>query len=196
MATNPTPPVLTSATGIDYALKEIQDKLLGGTGLSWLDNAYGRAKRRPETLNDKTIIYPSVYVGNNEYLKLFPDTYLGNFSFFVVDDGEEIISQSRKNKEIKSNFSLIFWFNFETVYTSETADGYTVENVKEQVSDFFNANIFPNSKFVWENVYNDGKNIYKGFTDKEIDNQFLMRPYGGFRLEGTIIYFEKPKAPC
>lgn len=193
MPTNPTPIILTDPKGIDYALKEISEKLTGVTGLSWLDNAYGRAEVKKGIEGNDKIVYPAVYVGNREYLKLHPDSHLGNYCFFVVEDGEEIINQSIKNKELKSNISLIFWFDFDTVYPSPLIpDEYSIENVKDQISDFFNANVFPNSSFVWENYYHKGDNIYKGFTDYEIDNQFLMRPYGGFRIEGTITYFEKP----
>lgn len=190
MPTNPTPIVLNDPKGIDLALFEIQTKLTGATGLSWLTNAYGKAEYKKEIEGNSTIIYPAVYAGNKEYLKLFPDAHLGNFCFFIVDDNEEILSQSLKNRELKSKFSLIFWFDFDSVYPSPLIpDEYSIENVKYQVSTFFKTNTF-SSAFEWKNTYHNGSNIYDGFTDKEIDNQFLMRPYGGFRLEGTITYFE------
>ena len=192
MATNPTPIVLTDPKGIDLALFEIQTKLTGATGLDWLTNAYGKAEYKKEVEGNNNVVYPAVYAGNREYLKLFPDSHLGNFCFFIIEDNEEILTQSLKNRELKSNLSLIFWFDFDTVYPFPLIpDEYSVENVKDQVSTFFKQNVFINSAFEWNNNYQKGNNIYDGFTDKEIDNQFLMRPYGGFRLEGTITYFEK-----
>ena len=36
-------------------------------------------------------------------------------------------------------------------------------------------------------IYHLAENIYREFTLSEIDNQFLMHPYAGFRLEGELV---------
>ena len=35
-------------------------------------------------------------------------------------------------------------------------------------------------------IYELAENVYRGFTLDEIDNQFLMHPFGGFRFEGVL----------
>ena len=39
-------------------------------------------------------------------------------------------------------------------------------------------------------IYERAENIYRGYTLSEIDNQFLMHPYGGMRFEGVLEFAE------
>jgi hypothetical protein len=40
------------------------------------------------------------------------------------------------------------------------------------------------------NIQELASDIYRGFSFSEIDNQFLMRPYSGFRINGNMRYLE------
>lgn len=183
---NPTIQTLVNPELIDLALQEIQTNLM--SSLSWLTYAYGKAERR---IYDKGIVAPAVYVGNEEYLKLFPDEHLGCFSFFIVKDGSDFLVD-RQAIEGNAEFSLVVWFDFTKVFPDDH-DQRNTRNVIKLVTDVFRTKSFRYSSVLFESVFEDGNNIYKGFSDKEIENQFLMRPFGGFRLQGKIQYFSNPQ---
>ena len=62
--------------------------------------------------------------------------------------------------------------------------------VKQQVIEVFRSSTFQFSQIRMNKIFEHAPNIYKNYTDKEIDNQFTMRPFGGFRIEGIIKYRE------
>ena len=43
-----------------------------------------------------------------------------------------------------------------------------------------------NGRIEINRIYELAENIYRGFSLDEVDNQFLMAPYGGFRFEGIM----------
>ena len=180
---NPSVPNLIEPKMVDLALLEIQAKLI--SELTWLDNAFGKA----HIINDGV---PQVYVGGpvgEDYLSLFPDSHLGNFCFFDFIDGETIDKFGKKSGEFEREFSLIFWFDFTKVYG---ASSYirTVENVKQDVLEILGLTGFRNSTVRFHKFYERVANVYKGYDSNKIKKEAYMRPYGCFRLEGSIKYFE------
>jgi len=183
--------------GIDKAFAEINTKLL--SGLSWLDGAYGKTQKLKRTSTEsrdrykKYLTYPGIYTGSdtgNEYETMKPSDHLGNFSFFVTYDPDDVNRSNMISARTTTTFGLIFWFDYRKVYGDDWK-GKTLENVKNDLLEFFRKNSFIHS-MIGENFkfYEEAENIYKGFTDTEIDNQFLMRPYGGLRIEGSISFNE------
>lgn len=177
-----TPQTLDSPKFLDIALNEINDKLK--LKFSWLSEAFGRAERYTEKHQDSISEYPAIYSGNNQYIKLFPDATIGNFSF-VVSDSFEV-------KEIKyqaingtSNIDFVFWFDFRSVYPEnfETRD---VMNVIWDVMKFFNETSFSNCHINVQGYDTRVDEIYKGFSHNEIKDQFSMRPYGCFKMTTKI----------
>ena len=187
MPKNPTIPVVTEPQLIDRALFEIQGRLTNA--LPWLDQAYGRASVLKELKDRRTVVYPAVYAGKKDYLRVFPDGHLGNFSFFVVDDGEEIEYFERSPVSLSTKLSLIFWLDFRSVYPNDWT-ARTVEHPKAEAIEALRLMSLRFSSVRLLKAYVDASNVYKGFTDKEIEEQYLMRPYGGFRLELSIKYQE------
>ena len=68
-----------------YKSPELLDRIIGNMqkGLSdnigWLDNAFGRAERTVKyNDNGKRIYIPTVYIGENDYREVSPDSQLGN----------------------------------------------------------------------------------------------------------------------
>lgn len=186
-----TTPTLTDPKMIDLALQELNTVFT--TELTWLNHAFGKCERRVETEYQKKVIFPAVYTGENEYKKLFPDEHIGNFSFFTVQDGTEGTNKGRLNADVKATFSLIVWFDFEKVFPSPlNSDQYTTRNVITLFTEIFRTKTFQLFKIGSKlKFYEEGQNIYKGFTDKEVERQYLKRPFGGFRIEGDIYYHEK-----
>jgi len=192
MLGTPAIPTLANPLMIDNAFAQIQTKLVAG--LSWLDHAFGKAQRMKQTVNGSTFIYPAVYIGNQDYLNVFPDAHIGSFTFFDITTSEDIKDRNRVNTTLETTFSLILWFDFRKVYPANW-QLQTTENVKAELLEFFRTNTFPNAKVRMSKIYDQAEDIYRNYTDKEIDDQFLMRPFGGFRMEGEIQYFEDPVCP-
>ena len=189
MIRTPQIPVLVDAKLIDKALIELQSSLT--SKLTWLDHAFGKAQRLKKLVEGKVVVYPGVYVGKEEYLNVFPDGHIGNFSFFDIEDGEELDYRSRQNIHTEAKFGLVVWFDYRKVYPADWKSR-TIENVKAEVMAALKTTSARNSSIRLTRFWERSENMYKGYTDKEIDQQFLMRPYGGFKLEGTITFSEIP----
>ena len=190
MIRNSTPQVIVSTALIDTALLEFQELLL--SQLPWLDAAYGKAElRREKDAKGRVKRYPVIYVGTNkgkEYETLMPDEHKGNFSFFKIEDGESYQRNNISNAERTAKFRLIFWFDYRKVYPLSWKNR-TIEHIKKLVYHAVENNTFTYSTVRLGVAWQEAENIYRGYTDMELDNQFHMRPFGGLAVEGTIRYF-------
>lgn len=183
----PTPinPVL-----IDKALIEIQSNL---SGISWLNHAFGKAQKGTRIHKERQVFFPSVYVGGKDYMQVFPDSHIGNFSFFCVEDGDVVNYAGFKSiKDFTASIGLVVWYDFRTVYESDWEER-TIEHAKNEVIQLLKSMNLTKSRIQIKRIYDEADNIYKGFTHDEIDRQFLMRPFGGFRIDIDLVYWEKQK---
>lgn len=188
-------PIIPGAVMIDRVIGEIQKGL--ADGLSWLDAAFGRAQKLVKTIDGKKYITPNVYCGGlhgkgkNDYLEVSPDSHIGNFSFFVINDPQTISTFVGQPAEIKAPFSLIFWFDLRTIFGNDT--NRNTEMVKAQILKILNGRTswhLQGGRIVINKSYEQAQNIYSGFTLDENDNQFLMHPYGGVRFDGVLEFME------
>lgn len=184
MVNNIKAPVIENPELLDRIIGNIQNGLVNNIG--WLDRAFGRAERLVQyDANKKRIYSPNVYAGGNNYMLVTPDSGIGNFCFFWVDDPQNIDWEPKISIGITTQFALIFWFDYRKIYND--ANNRNKEALKKQILDVLNGGFWLKSGRITINkVYELAENIYKGFTLDEIDNQFLMHPYGGFRFEGEM----------
>lgn len=187
-------PVIPNAVMLDKYLGEVQRGLMDN--LAWLDVAFGRAQRLTKVVNGKRIVTPNVYCGGwsghgeNDYLEVSPDSKIGNFSFFEIDD-PQTIDAGPWAREIKAPFGLVFWFDLRRVY--DDASNRNVEALKAEVLNVLNGRTgwhLTSGRLVVSRIFERAENIYKGYTLSEVDNQFLMHPFAGFRIDGTLMYNE------
>lgn len=172
---------------LDVCLNDINVHLL--SSLSWLDRAFGKIETFVDGKGREKQTYPAIFVGtkkNRGYLKMFPDSHIGNFSYFQInkDQFDHIRGQGAIHN---IEFSIVVWFNFEKVYPNNHRTR-TIENVK---NDFFNSldsGSYGSTRIKMNSFIEGAENIYRGFSHSEIDTQFLMRPYGGFRINGSLRY--------
>ena len=190
-------PIIPNAVMLDEAIGEIQQALAGG--LPWLDAAFGRAQKLVKEINGRRITTPNVYCGglqgygNNDYIEVSPDSFKGNFCFFVVDDPQTIGWEPNAEMEQRAPFSIIFWFDLRRVFGS--LNNRNTEYLKAQILDILNGRsgwLMRNGSIRINKCYEQAANIYRGFSLDECDNQFLMHPFAGFRFEVEI----RIETPC
>ena len=166
----------------DSAFDEISTQLL--SSLKWLNQAFGRAERTVKvSASGKRIYTPCIFHHDNDYTELTPDSNIGNFSFFWVDDPQQITWDRYISVGIRTPFSIIFWYDFRKIYNGVNRNR---EQVKADILDALNNITLKHGGFTIYRIYELAENIYRGFSLDEVDNQFLMQPYGGIRLEGEM----------
>lgn len=187
-------PIIDNPVMLDFVIGEIQQGL--AEQITWLDVAFGRSQRLSKMMNGKRIITPNVYCGGwnghgpNDYIEVSPDSKIGNFSFFEIED-PQTIDPGPWAREIKTPFGLIVWFDLTRVYNSAT--DRNTEKLKAEILHCLNGRTgwhLTDGRVIINRIYERAENIYRGYTLSEIDNQFLMHPYAGFRFDGILDYNE------
>ena len=187
-------PVIPNAVMLDRVIGEIQQGLVDN--ISWLNAAFGRSQRLTKMMNGKKIVTPNVYCGGwnghgeNDYIETSPDSKIGNFAFFEIED-PQTIDAGPWARQIKAPFGLIVWFDLTRVYN--TATNRNTEKLKAQILRVLNGRDgwhLTGGRIIINRIYERPENIYRGYTLSEIDNQFLMHPYAGFRFDGILEYDE------
>jgi hypothetical protein len=191
---NTNAPVIPEAIMLDKVIGEIQAGLV--ENITWLDAAFGRVQRLTKKINGKTIVTPNVYCGGwnghgeNDYIEVSPDSKIGNFAYFEVDD-PQTIDAGPWARQVKTPFSLVVWFDLTRVYN--TASNRNTEKLKAEILHVLNGRAgwhLTGGRIVINKIYERAENIYRGYTLSEIDNQFLMHPFAGFRFDGLLGYDE------
>lgn len=184
---NPTITAPTDPKLWDYVLSPFQIILEGQ--LSWLDTAYGKAETRSRERDGALITYPAVYANSLDYLSVLPDGHLGNYTFFAVQDGWDLDQKARRLRITEAQVSLIGWYDIRSIYPADWQQR-TNQHIIAEVFDAIRYTTIQGASFRVGQVYEQGQNIYQGFTSSEIPNQYLMRPFGGFRID-LIISFDE-----
>lgn len=170
---------------MDELLIRVNDKLK--QQFTWLTHAFGIVQRMQRKDDHKKYIdYPAIFTGTDqEYISVMPHEPYGNFSFWDLGDytREKIDNQLQK---IKAPFAFIVWMNLKDVLATDELRN--LENVKEDFLNFFDQNRFIRGRIDIELVTDDPKKIYKGYTLKQAEQQYLMHPFAAIRLEGMIEY--------
>lgn len=180
MATN------NNAYLFDKCINELRTVL--ADRLAWLDVSYGRAERLIKTVDGKRYYTPNVYKGNDQYEVLLPDDRKGCYSFVVLSEPQEVINQMQMEVRVKSPFSLIVWVDMRRVEKKmQLADKRNTEYVKEQVLGVLETAFLKKGAIKVSKIYQRAENVFQGFTLDEVDNQFLMSPFAGFRFDGEMI---------
>lgn len=175
-------PLMNNPKLLDVLIGELQQGL--ADKLPWLDHAFGRAERLIKIINGKRYYTPNVYTGGNDYELIAPDSGFGNYCFFDVSEPQDVEFSVGDLNIIESPFSVIFWVDMRTL---ENEDQRNREAVKQQILRVLNRQIFPRHGWFWINrIYENAENVFRGYTLEEVDNQFLMHPFAGWRFEGRL----------
>ena len=170
----------------DKVIGEIQQSL--EAKLPWLDVAYGRCERLVKTIDGRRYYTPNVYIGRGEYESLLPDDRRGCYSFFVISEPQQVKQQVQTEVRIKTPFSLIVWVDMCRVEkVMNLPDERNTEYIKEAILSVLNTTLTRRGSFSISTIYERAENVFQGFTLDEVDNQYLMSPFAGFRFTGEMI---------
>lgn len=183
-------PIDNNAIMVDKAIAEIQEGL--ADTFDWLDAVFGRAQRITRVINGKRVIVPACYCGGwnghgeNDYIEVGPDSKIGNFVFFEVDD-PETIDAGAWGRTITAPFSLIFWGNMDILNGEKgLRNGYFAKAYFLKFLEGRYGWHLSHGSIVTTRMWEKAENIYKGYTLDEVDAQYLMQPYYGVRIDGIL----------
>lgn len=165
----------------DKVINEIQTGM--ANSLSWLTHCFGRCERLVKEVNGRRVYTPNIYLGKNEYLLLTPDQRLGNYCFFVMEEPERMTFERGTRAVYRAPFSLVVWVDMRTVDDDDTRN---TEKVKDAIMKAVNGTISRYGGLSVTRIYNHAERVFEGFSLDEVDNQFLMAPFSGWRFVGEL----------
>jgi hypothetical protein len=175
-------PIKSHPALFDKVIGYIQEGL--AKNLGWLNYAFGKAERLVKDYKGKRVYSPNLYVGKNEYELITPDSNIGNYCFFVLDEPQDVSWNVGDRTIVEAPFALIVWVDMRTI---EQDDERNTEAVKQDILRTLSGKLWlKEGRITINRIYERAENVFKGFTLDEIDNQFLMQPYCGWRFEGVI----------
>lgn len=177
-------PHKTNPKLFDKEVLKIQEAL--ANAFPWLDYALGICEALTEVQNGRKQTSANLYIGRGQYEKIQPCEELGNFSFFTLRDPQEL-SQRNKNL-VKSPFSLIIWYDTRKV--SLPTDERNTEAIKAQILGVLHNLHSP--YFTITRIYEKPQNVFADYSYDHTQNQYLMSPFAGLRIDGIMETF----VPC
>lgn len=158
---------------------ELEDGL---ANLPWLDCIFGKSETLCDSKDGRKSFTPNYYVGNDEYINLLPDDVNGNYCFFVLHDPNVVMADVDILTRLKTDFSLIVWFDLRTIDNNER----DTEAIKANILDVLTRTRLTDGIVEINKVYETAKYVFGDYSIDEVDNQFLMSPFAGFKIEGSM----------
>lgn len=166
----------------DKPIQEMQVAL--AAGLPWLEHSFGRGERLAKVINGQKYYTPNIYVGKNDYRLITPDDRVGSYSFFMLEEPQEMEYEAGVNTRLTAPFSLIVWVDMRKASPDDTRD---TESVKRQILQVLNGGfLMRGGHYSITRIYDRAENVFNGFTMDETQNQFLMHPFTGWRFYGEL----------
>lgn len=175
-------PVKSNPVLFDLAAKKIQEAL---GGFAWMDHCLGIMERLTDVKEGKKFSSANLYVGRGHYEQIMPCEEIGNFSFIVLRDPQVV---GRDPNVVVAPFSLIVWYDTRKV--SLPTDERNRELIKAQI-----LGLLTSARFSWlkiGKIYERPENVFADFSYDYTNNQFLMSPYAGLRIDGEM----SARVPC
>lgn len=167
-------PIKTNPKMFDASVAKIQNAL--ADNLPWLDHSIGICEFLTDVKDGKKFNSANLYLGEGKYEQIMPCNELGNFSFFILRDPQEIVNRML----VRSPFSLIVWYDMRKVGLA--TDERNREAIKEQILNVLRGD----RNLEITRIYERPQNIFGDFSYDYTNNQFLMSPYAGLRIDGTL----------
>lgn len=173
-------PIISNPVLFDKAVADMQNEL--GAKIGWLDHIFGICEKNTRVIDGRNYDVATVYTGDNQYAQIEPCDGLGNFCFFYLRDPQEMVRNFERR--MRSPLSAIFWYDMRLAGGSP--DERNREAVKAQILSVLTEAHLPGGTFVWSRIYEEPRNVFADFSYDYVDNQFLMSPFAGFRIDGEL----------
>lgn len=189
---NPELQCIDDPIGFDAAIAQIQKSL---AQIPYIDRVFGRAYVHKEMQAGKTVTIPKVYQGEGEYYNPLPNDNFKSSVFFIATGPEECRDYQPGFNDFTRSIALIFWGNLKAIDAGK--DYIFLEEIKEDVLNAIkNSKSFKSYDGYIDERYNE---VFKEFSSyisnmlrdndsNEVNTQFLMYPYSGFRMNLTLTY--------
>jgi len=160
------------------------------TALPWLTRCYGVATKLEKTGPDGKgkIMYPVVFAGGTEYIGLLPDESLGNYCWIDVEDGAELLRTTHRVRGVKAKAAFVFWLDVRKGFDGADPDTISVASLVDSANTALHRLRSPGLRTQVTRNWVRSEHIYRGYNVNEIEHQFLMRPYAGFRIDLDVVY--------
>lgn len=164
----------------DRPIQDLQKSI--GRKLLFMNHIFGRCERLLKVVDGRRYFTPNIYKGKDEYELLTPDnTDLGNYCFFVPDEPEVMVANFGISGRLRAPFSLVVWVDQRTIEDEDARNVYDLElKVLDAIA---SPGVLRHGGIEVTRVYHKAENVFQGFTMDEVDNQFLMSPFMGLRVE-------------
>lgn len=191
---NVTPHVITEPHGIDMVCKSLQSNF---AAIPWLEKSFARAVFRTEQ-REQEYVYPAMFVAAGyDYLDMLQIDNWKSYSFMIARDSETFEDyQEGIENTITRRLSCMFWMNLELVDPTRQDD--FLEELKRDVIKSIKSTRFLDvtggAKVMGieiQNIYDEPKNVFNGFTMSATESKFLYYPYRGLRVDLKCYYTEE-----
>ena len=181
-APKPESPVL-----FDLVITQVQDTL--ASELSWLNYSFGKSQKLRTEKGKEKYNYPAVHIRDGKYQDVSPDKKLGSYSFFILEDPQQITFYPHSSNNIEAKYSLIFWLDLDSLYPHISERN--TEAVKGDILNILTKRLFLTyGRLSVTNIQEQAKNVFREYDIDEVLNQPLMQPYAAFRFEGILLVTE------
>lgn len=182
---NPSIPIATSLVGIDRVVNDMQMKL--DTNLLWLTNAYGRMKRGVKTEKKGVVFYPEIYIGEDGFTRVTPDSKKKGMVYFVVEKEENPDFVPNEYNYLTYKIGMVFWVNLKLINPALIVTEDFTQNLIEEARHVCTRLMFGGGyKLSLTTIEREFREIYKEFPTMDETQDYHRAPYSGFRINGTL----------
>jgi len=162
--------------GEDVKVQQLQEGLMNK--FSWLNVAFGRVYPNVKKNGDRT---PEVYVGQGQYVEVFPDETVDGMCFFSFD--EDYQYDENHTKYHKADVDIIFFVNLKKVFPniSHRQDAELRRDVYDYVSQFHRGWYYKGLQMGVDKVFD---NFDYNFSQSIVD----MQPFFVFSLSMEVTF--------
>lgn len=168
------------------AAQELQ--VLITTECTWIDKVFALARVGVTKLvSGAAFNYPQAWAANtttkkSEYIDLRPDDSVNAYSFFESDGAFQFL----EDDQVQYPLSLVVWYNLPKLNGTKTYD-YSRE-LAADILRVFDASVYKNKISDLEVNYIPSE-IFSKYSMQQEDTQFLMYPYGAFKISFNYINY-------
>lgn len=163
---------------IDTFLVEFNSKIT--SELTWLNNPLGKIQEVTKNINGAIVKTPAMHIDSNEYIELYPDDTLTNYSWFNFEPLQ--FNGNKRQSKIKVVADFNMFLNLNSIYPSVTASR-NLENVKYEVYEALNKISLLSAAIRVGNISEKYTDVYKGFKLNNVEDIYFMQPFTGLNIK-------------